>query len=407
MGDQERRPLEAVITRRNFLYIAGGTALVGGLGSIVAACSTGQPSAGAASAGLPSASGSACPSVTPVDTPVGGAFNLFTWAGYDGKGVPAMDDWYSSSKIDLNVKYISNENLENYLNSSAGKAWDASSNNQGDCEHGYASGIQAPISVEEVPALAKMYDTFKNGTFWQICDGVYNSVPWTWSPLGINTRTDRVQTGTLKHWDELLEDQYRGRIGTYDDALNMISVGAVATSNDPGTLTRDELNGPVKDWLVKLKPQLKVLSTSIGDQLNLLASGDVDIELVGLLWFVSQAQEQNLPIDFRVPGEGTYGFVDAVIITPWAENRQNAIAYANALLEGDTAVAMQNSTFQMSTNPEVNDKVDSSVRSLYPEDLPGYLTDTLKWNKSWYDPNGDYATIDEWRKVWEDVKAGV
>ena len=82
--------------------------------------------------------------------------------------------------------------LENYLKTPAGKDWDASSNNQGDCEYGYTAGIESPISVEEVPALGKMYDTFKNGPFWNVCDGIYNSVPWTWGPIGINTRTDKV-----------------------------------------------------------------------------------------------------------------------------------------------------------------------------------------------------------------------
>jgi spermidine/putrescine-binding protein len=161
----------------------------------------------------------------------------------------------------------------------------------------------------------------------------------------------------------------------------------------------------VKEWLTKLKPQLKVLSTSIGDQLNLLESGDVDIEIVGLLWNVAGSQSGQ--IDFRVPDEGTYGFVDAVIVPPWSVHRQNAIAYANALMEGPTAIAQQEATFQMSTNPEVNDQVKDEVRKLYPDDLVAYVTDTLKWNKSWYDPNAGYATIDEWRKLWDDVKAGV
>jgi hypothetical protein len=47
------------------------------------------------------------------------------------------------------------------------------------------------------------------------------------------------------------------------------------------------------------------------------------------------------------------------------------------------------------------------VRQLYPEDLVAYVSDTLKWNKSWYDPAAGYATIDQWRKLWDDVKAGV
>ena len=395
-----RRP-DGVLTRRHFLYISGGTVFVAATGGILAACtsSTATP--------VPSSGAAACPSVTPSTAKVGGSFNLFTWAGYDGKGVPAMDAFYADNDIALNVKYISNEVLESYLKTPAGKDWDASSNNQGDCEYGYTSGIQSAISVEEVPALGKMYDTFKDGTFWKVCDGVYNSVPWTWGPLGINTRPDKVPADALKSWEGLFDAKWTQRIGTYDDALNMVSTAACATKNDPGTLTRDQLNGPVKDWLVRLKPQLKVLSTAIGDQLNVLQAGDVDIELVGLLWFVSQSKGSGAEVDFRVPDEGTYGFVDAVIIPPWAQNRQNAIAYANALMEGPTAIAQQELTFQMSTNPDVNSQITADVRSLYPDDLVSYVSNTLKWNKFWYDPNGDYATVEEWRKVWDDVKAGV
>jgi putative spermidine/putrescine transport system substrate-binding protein/spermidine/putrescine transport system substrate-binding protein len=237
-------PPGGVLTRRHFLYIVAGTAVVGGAGAVLSACtSSGSATPSAASPGG-SAGAAACPSVVPSTEAVGGDFNLFTWAGYDGKGVPAMDEFYSSNNINLNVKYISNEVLETYLRSSAGQVWDASSNNQGDCENGYQSGIQSAVSVEEVPALGKMYDTFKNGSFWNVCEGIYNSVPWTWGPLGINTRKDRVPAEAMKSWDELFDPKYTGKIGTYDDALNMVSTGAVATKNDPGKLTTDQLNGP-------------------------------------------------------------------------------------------------------------------------------------------------------------------
>ncbi len=384
------RPPNGVYTRRSFLRYAGGAAAAIGAGGVLAACGAGAS---------PSPSGSAKPTLAPV----GGPFNLFTWAGYDGKGV--IDNWYSTSKIELNVKYISNENLEVFLKAPGSDQWDASSDNQGDCEYAFSQGISSEITVDEVPALGKMMDFFKNGEFWKVRDGVYNSVPWTFGPIGINTRTDKV-AGGIPTYETLFDSKYTQRIGTYDDALNMISLGACATGNDPHLLTKDQLNGPVKDWLVRLKPQLKVLSASIGDQVNLLMSGDVDIELIGLLWNVLSAKQQgNENIDFVIPKEGSFGFIDAVFITPWAKNRQNAIAYCNALMEGDTAVAMQESVNQLSPNMAVNDKLKADVRGLYPTDLTEYVTKTLKWNKFWYDPNSGYATVEEWRKVWDEVKA--
>jgi spermidine/putrescine-binding protein len=401
------QPPAGIYSRRTFLKGAGLSALAATSGGILAACSSSgsssQPAASTAASATPAGASAPAASVAPSAAAAGGPFALFTWAGYDGKGV--IDDWYQQNKIALDVKYISNENLVNFMKSPGSEKWDASSVNQGDAEYLFANGVSSPITVDEVPALGTMLPFFKDGTFWKVSDGVYNSVPWTWGPIGINTRPEKVPADALKSWQGLLDPKWKGRIGTYDDALNMISAGSVATGNDPGKLTVDQLNGPVKDFLVKLKPQLKVLSTSIGDQVNLLVSGDVDIEILGLTWFITQAAGQGVTLDFRIPDEGSYGFVDAVFITPWAPNRANAVAYANALISGDSAVTMQNSVSQLSTNPDINAKLKPEVRGLYPEDLAAYSGTTLKWNKSWYDANGPYASIDAWRKVWDDVKA--
>jgi spermidine/putrescine-binding protein len=400
------RPPSGVYTRRSFLRLSAGAVAAVGAGGVLAACGSGSsPTPTAASTAAATSAATAVPTAAPTAAAVGGPFNLFTWAGYDGTGVPAMDKFYAGNKIQLNPKYISNENLETFLKAPGADQWDASSNNQGDCEYGYSQGIESEITVAEVPALGTMMDFFKNGDFWKIRDGVYNSVPWTFGPIGINTRKDKVPGG-VPSYEALFDAKLKGRIGTYDDALNMVSLGACATGNDPHLLTREQLNGPVKDWLVRLKPQLKVLSSSIGDQVNLLLSGDVDIELIGLLWNVLSAQQQNNDtIDFEIPKEGSFGFIDAVFITPWAKDRANAIAYCNALMTGDTAVAMQESVNQLSPNMAVNDKLKAEVRGLYPQDLTEYVTKTLKWNKFWYDPNGKYATVEEWRKVWDEVKA--
>lgn len=376
------RPPEGVYTRRTFLKMAGASGLAVGAGGLLAACSSAgsSPSAGA----------------------VGGPFNLFTWAGYDGADV--LKDWYAEQKIELNVKYITNENAVAFFNAPGGDTWDASSVNQGDNMYFMQNNLLSEITTDEVPSLKDMYPFFKDSPIWKIRDGVYNSVPWTWGPIGITTRKDRVPDG-IPSWDTLLDPKWSQRIGTYDDALNMIATASVATGNDPGKLTRDQLNGPVKDWLVRLKPQLKVLSTSIGDQVNLLTSGDVDIQLVGLLWFLSQGKDQGVELGFVIPDEGSYGFVDAVYILPKAPHRANAIAYANALMEGDTAVAMNESVNQMGPVEAINAKIKPEVRDLYPDNLETFVGETLKWNISYTDPEGEFATKDEWVKVWEEVKS--
>ena len=408
MSAEPQRP-DGVLTRRHFLRLAGGAAILSASGGFLAACTAAaSPSptiSTATSSPLLSASPpSSLPSPTPTTTPpLGGTISIFTWDGYEGADV--LKDWYAKNNLTLQSKPVTNENIGAFLKSPAGQGFDASTMSQSDYLYYPKLGVAAQLTVDEVPALGTMLSFFDTAPFWKISDGIYNSAPWTWGPIGINTRPDRVPS-PINSWQDLLDPKFKGRLGTYDDGVNMVSVGAVATGADPAKLTVAQLNGQVKDYLTKLQPQLKVLSTSLGDQLNTLVSGDVDVELVGLAWFVAEAKKQNTTIDFQVPPkEGSYGFVDAAIVTPWAKNRAAAIAYVNALMQGDTAVAMANSLNQLSCNPDVNAKVDPNLRSLFPTDLNGYLNNQLKWNVSWSDPASGYATVTQWQDLWNEIKA--
>jgi spermidine/putrescine-binding protein len=426
------RPLkigQGVLTRRQFLYLAGGTVTVAAAGPILAACgasgATPSPSAAAATAAPATAAASvgasqaaavasptaiACPAKIPLSGSVGGPLALFEWEGYDGKGVPQWDAWYKANSIDLTVKYVTDQsNPSATMRSPAGKDYDVFSFNQGDVLNAWADGdLLTPISIDEVPALAKMYPFFRDNELFHICDNqdVYATVPWQWGPLGLIARADTVPVASLASWQGLLDPKYKGKIITYDDPLNAVSQGACACNLDPANLTREQLNGPVKDFWTQLFPQLKAVVTSAGDQANLLASGDAWISMMGWAYNISQMQSQGVKANFVIPDEGTYGFIDTIAIPPWAKNRRNAIAWANAMMEGDTSVALQESTIGMSTNPEVNAKVSSDVRGLFPADLEKFFSKQLKFNRSWRDPNGPYATMDEWAAFWNAIKTG-
>lgn len=76
------------------------------------------------------------------------------------------------------------------------------------------------------------------------------------------------------------------------------------------------------------------------------------------------------------------------------------------MMEGDTARAINDYTFQLSSNPDVNAVVSKDITSLFPSDINTYVSQTLKSNRSWYDPAGPYATFEAWTDLWTNVKAG-
>ena len=382
-----------VVTRRRFLYIAGGTITVAATGGFLAACGA----SGSSASPVPSAQ--AC-------TDVGGELALFTWAGYEGTDVAAMKAWWDKSGIKPNVKFVGNENMVTFMKAPGHESWSAFTVNQGDNNAYFETGIMSEISVDEVPEMAGMYTGIKDNPIFKLRDGVYNAVPWTMGPLGINYIKGKIDPVTS--YDDVLAPRFKNRVGCFDDALNMIATAACAVSLDPAVLTRDQLNGPVRDWLVALRPQLKLISPSLGDQLTTLVSGDVDLQLVGLIWNILQGRQQNVEVEFVYPSEGTYGFTDCVAITPWAPNCCAAIAYARTILTPDTGAPLNASIAGISTVDAVNEKMKETnpdERGIYPDDIEQGFMSKMKWNVSYTDPKGEYATKEEWTQVWTEIKA--
>ena len=408
----EKSPFSPM-TRRRFLWIAGGTAAVAAAAPLIAACggaASPLPSASPSGAASASPGAAACPDAIPPSGTVGGPLSLFEWEGYDGKGVPEWDAWYKDNGIELTVKYVTDQsNPTAVMRSPEGKAYDVFSFNQGDVLTGWAEGdLMTPISLEDVPGLATMYPYIHDSELFRICSdmSIFPVVPWQWGPLGLVARADKVAVGDLSSWQALLDPKFKGKIIAYDDALNTVSQGACATGNDPGKLTREQLNGPVKEFWKKLYPQLKATMTSTGDQANLLASGDAWISMLGWAYNIVQLNQQGIKSNMHIPDEGTYGYIETAAIPPWAKDRRNAIAWANAQMGGDTAVAMCNATYGLSTSPEVNAKVSEEVLKLFPEDLETFVATGLKFNRNWTDPNGPYATSEEWATFWNEIKTG-
>ena len=266
----------------------------------------------------------------------------------------------------------------------------------------------APLTTSDVPSLAKMYPFFKESPIWKTAPDAdtYNSVPWTWGSIGINYLTDKVDAPDS--WDVLIDPKNKGRVATYDDAYNNVSVAAIALGIDLTHITHDDLNGPIKDWLTKLKQNVKVISTNIGDQQTLLVNKEVDYMNIGLTLIVAGAKGQGADnVGFAIPKEGGFGFCDAAFLTPWAPDKENALAFLEALLGGQTAATAADALAGGVSVPDVVPLLDEATRALYPYDrLNDYLTKDLKFEVNFTPEKGeDIVSFDEINALWEQIKA--
>jgi spermidine/putrescine-binding protein len=259
------------------------------------------------------------------------------------------------------------------------------------------------MTLEQVHGLAGLMSAFQ-GTPWKNDDGTYNGVPWTWGFTGLTYNVSNVPEP--KSWQDILDPQYKGRVSTIDGAMNNVATAAIAVGIDPDTMTTDQLNGPVKDWLLKLKGQIRALAPSIGDQISLLVSGDVDYMVCGLTFMDAEAANKGVTTKTIVPSEGAIGWADTTFITPTAPHPQNAYAFANHLLDPTANAAANSALLQGPGVQAAIPLLSADAKALYPFDnIDHYLNDTLTFNRGWpHEPQGNLATYDQVIATWEAVK---
>jgi spermidine/putrescine transport system substrate-binding protein len=376
---------EGVFTRRHFMRLAGGASVA---------------------ALLPGALAQAAEGAVYDQAAVGGPLKIFTWQGYDL--TQPLKSWRAHHHIKQTVKYINNQfDVAAILRGPGGKQFDSSSANQAYTHLFQSLGIMAPLTAKDVPSLAKMYPYFRDSPIWRWGGHAqkWNSVPWTWGAIGINYLTDKVAKPTS--WNVLIDPKNKGRVGTFDDAYNNVSIAAIANGIPLTKVTHQALNGPIKDWLTKFLANVRTVSTNLGDQLTLLVNKEVDYMSVGLTLFINQAQAQGATdIGFTVPQEGGFGFCDAAFLTPWAPDKQNALAFLEALLSGKTAAAAANNLIQAVTVPSVVPLLNKTARSLVPyNNLQHYLTKQLKFEVNYTPTKGqNIVSFTDIDNLWQQLK---
>lgn len=374
---------DRVLNRRQFLRATGA----GGLLVAISACGDSDEASGDGTE----------------RSEIGGDLVLFTWQGY-GMAEP-FGDWLRSNNIrERHLGYLGiNSDAITRLGSPAGRRIDITSMNTSYGRFAYEQGLTSAITTAEVPELDDLLPFFQSEPLFQT-DGKFYSVPWTWGYTAITYRPDAAAEPTS--YEDLFKAENEGRIATIDDFVQNVILACVALGIDPDTLTKQQLRGPVLTFMERIVRQSRTIAPGIGDQLNLLVSGDVDYMFVGLTLFDALAAEQGVTLTTVVPEEGGGGFTDGVAISANAPNRPTAVAFAQQfILPTPRAGDAQTSIFGATTHPDIIEHISEPVRELYPYDSLEAFLERIKMPAGWpTEPTGNLATFDDVLKAWQDAK---
>ncbi|MFF9623961.1 spermidine/putrescine ABC transporter substrate-binding protein [Streptomyces griseosporeus] len=193
-------------------------------------------------------------------------------------------------------------------------------------------GYLAPLDHSRLTNFARYGgSTFKNSSF---DPGNVYTVPWQSGMTGIGY--DPKQVGRrITSWQDLLDPKLRGRIGMWNDAVQMGNIALLAVGVDPETSTPADWRKAAA-WLRRQRDAGLVRSYSTATYQSSLQRGDLAASLV-YSGDVFQANQSGSHLEFVIPDEGGLLWTDNLCIPSTAAHPVDALTYMDYVYRPDVA----------------------------------------------------------------------
>lgn len=191
-------------------------------------------------------------------------------------------------------------------------------------------GLLQPIDTGAISNFADLIPTLRDSEALNAGDDVLG-VAWVWGITAIAYNTERV-TPAPTSIEVLWDPAHAGRVSLRDDAVEAVSMAALATGQD---MNRPADLDAVKAKLLALKPQIAAFWSSEDEWNKLFEAGTFDVAVYWSGSAARSATNYGLPVGYLVPDEGAIGWFDGLSIPVGAPNLEGAHAFIDWLVDPD------------------------------------------------------------------------
>jgi putative spermidine/putrescine transport system substrate-binding protein len=285
--------------------------------TLVAACSSSQPSSGGAESP---------PKIEPLSS-VGageGELNLVAWAGYaeDGSNDPA-NDWVTpfeqQTGCQVNVK-LGNTSDEMVQLMRTGQYDGVSASGDATLRLIYAGDV-ALVNTDLVPNYATISSFLKDKP-WNSVDGQMYGVPHGWGANLLMYNVNVVRDAP-NSWGAVFDgaDQYRGKVTAYDSPIYIADAALYLSKTkpelgikDPYSLTPEQLDAAAE----LLKAQRENIGEYWSDYTKEVQAFESGTSVIGTTWQVianTIGADNKVQVNTVLPKEGSTGWSDTWMVS--------------------------------------------------------------------------------------------
>ncbi len=299
-------------SRRKFLHYASMTSL--GL----AAAKLG----GCASQNTTSQTSDASPSPSS-----GGTIRVLSWPGYEEKDVVGKFEQDTGIKVEFK-NYVGGEQMLQLVSQSPPGTYDSIVADAEYLPKLLALNIIEPLKKEDFPEFSNYVTAYQDMPLFYD-KGNMMAIATRYGFYGMAVNTDEIKPEEAADWNLLLSPDLKGKVSMFDWYLpNMgdFSLAVFPNRENPYDLTDAELQ-KVKEWMLKLKPNVSLISQNFQDVTNSFLTGGVIAAPIGD-WLI-----QNLVADGHdnftavIPKQGAIRWSEGATIMTTSKNKDQAMQW--------------------------------------------------------------------------------
>ena len=253
---------------------------------------------------------------------------VLNWQGYGTDEKWATDAFTKETGIEVVHDYFNSEQEAlTKLRTSPG-AYDVVLINSAFTLQAADEGLIQPADSAKISNFADLAPDMRDSAYLNKGGKVYG-VAWVWGVTSVayNTKVVKQKPDSIGLlWDK----SYKGRVSVRDDAVEAVSIAALATGqdmNNPADL------GAVREKLRALKPQIRMFWSSEDEWNKSFTAGDFD---VAIYWSGSAARSKKafgLPVGYYIPKEGAIGWFDGLSVATGAPNPDGAHKFIDYMVD--------------------------------------------------------------------------
>jgi spermidine/putrescine transport system substrate-binding protein len=256
------------------------------------------------------------------------SLQVLNWQGYGTDESWAVKAFADMTGVEVVHDYFNSEQeMLTKLRTSPG-TYDVVLINSAFTEPAAREGLIQPVDPGKIGNFGDLVPTLRDSPRFMI-DGKLYGIAWVWGMTAIAYNTEELTTAP-KTIEVLWDPEFAGRVGWRDDAVEAVSLAAIATGQD--------MNHPadldaVREKLRALKPQIKAFWSSEDEWNKFFSAGLFDLSPYWSGSAARSATNFGLPVGYFVPQEGAIGWFDGLSVATDAPNPDAAHAFIDFMVD--------------------------------------------------------------------------